>query len=87
MSVSILIISFYLYFVLTGTHIRAYANTYTLMHEDTQTILGTGNPRHPPGLSHSSRALRFSVALRPQRLYGLLETGSPGRPPGLSHSS
>ena len=29
----------------------------------------------------------FSVALRPQRLYGLLGTGSPGRPPRPSHSS
>ena len=29
----------------------------------------------------------FSVALRPQRPYGLLGTGSPGRPPRLSHSS
>ena len=30
---------------------------------------------------------KFSVALRPQRLYGLLGTGSPGRPPRLSRSS
>ena len=28
-----------------------------------------------------------SVALRPQRPYGLLRTGNPGRPPPLSHSS
>ena len=32
-------------------------------------------------------SVQFSVALRPQRPYGLLGTGSPGRPPGLSHSS
>ena len=39
--------------------------------------------------SHSAlgRLWMFSVALRPQRLYGLLGTGSPGRPPPLSHSS
>ena len=30
---------------------------------------------------------KFSVALRPQRSYGLLGTGSPGWPPPLSHSS
>ena len=33
------------------------------------------------------RAIDFSVALRPQRPYGLLGTGSPGRPPRRSHSS
>ena len=31
--------------------------------------------------------VKFNVALRPQRPYGLLWTGSPGRPPRLSHSS
>ena len=31
--------------------------------------------------------VQFSVALRPQRLYGPLGTGSPGRPPRLLHSS
>ena len=29
----------------------------------------------------------FSVALSPQRPYGLSGTGGPGRPPRLSHSS
>ena len=32
-------------------------------------------------------SVQFSVALRPQRQYGLLGMGSPGRPPRLSHSS
>ena len=31
-----ILISFCLYFILTGTHIRAYANTYTQRHEDSQ---------------------------------------------------
>ena len=31
--------------------------------------------------------IKFSVAVRPQRPYGLLGTGSPGLPPRLSHSS
>ena len=38
----------------------------------------------PTGACHHSW---FSVALRPQRPYGLLVTGSPGRLPRLSHSS
>ena len=48
-------------------------------------------PRTAPRLSHSSLALvtpnKFSVALRPQRLYGLLGTGRPGRPPRLTHTA
>ena len=35
----------------------------------------------------SSEILQFSIALRPQRPYGLSGTGSPGRPSPLSHSS
>ena len=35
-------------------------------------LSGTGNPGRPPRLSHSSWALFFNVALRPQRLYGLI---------------
>ena len=39
-------------------------------------------------LSSDTREFEFSVALRPQRAYGLFGTGSPpGRPPQLSHSS
>ena len=35
----------------------------------------------------SSAESSFSVALRPQRPYGLFGTGNPGRPPQLLHSS
>ena len=44
----------------------------------------------PSGVSlspHLRTRLKFRVALRPQRPYGLLGTGSPGRPPRLSHGS
>ena len=42
-----------------------------------------------PSIAPGTRSsFEFSVALRPQRLYGLsLGTGSPGRPSRLSHSS
>ena len=40
-----------------------------------------------PELWGENVAFKFSVALRPQRPYGLLGTGSPGRPPRLSHST
>ena len=33
------------------------------------------------------REVKFNVALRPHRLYGLNRTERPGRPPRLSHSS
>ena len=64
------------------------------MSTETTKTVRDGEPGWPPRLSHSSCALclslstvfKFSVALRPQRPYGLLGTGSPGWPPRLSHT-
>ena len=43
--------------------------------------------RNQDGDQVVAKPVWFSVALRPQRPYGLLGTGSPGRSPRLSHSS
>ena len=42
-------------------------------------LLGTGSPRRPPRLPHSSWVRSFNVALRPRRPQRLLGTGSQPR--------
>ena len=58
----------------TSTFTQLLRSVFQCRFTSTQTVRTIRDPRRSPRLSHSSCALFFNVALRPQRLYGPLGT-------------